>query len=259
MSGNLSRTASSAVSPTMSGNMFGTLESNWDQSGRRGWTTLASFGMQALGLSLLLAIPLIWVQRAPQVHWLQRIVSPAALPQAAPEQPQPGHRMNTANANPLPEQITAPPSIPLQINLINDAGPVQSAPDLPTTGVGIGRGSREGVPGGFGNTIPVVAPPRTTVTKPLVVSHWAEGNLLLRVQPNYPPIAREARIQGTVELRAIISKAGTIENLVAVGGPPMLVKSAIDAVRQWRYRPYLLNNEAIEVETEITVNFVLSN
>jgi protein TonB len=60
-------------------------------------------------------------------------------------------------------------------------------------------------------------------------------------------------------LRAIISKAGTIENLVAVGGPPMLVKSAIDAVRQWRYRPYLLNNEAIEVETEITVNFVLSN
>ncbi|HUE53023.1 MAG TPA: energy transducer TonB, partial [Terriglobales bacterium] len=79
-----------------------------------------------------------------------------------------------------------------------------------------------------------------------------------RVQPSYPPIARLARVQGTVELRAIISKTGTIENLVVVSGSPTLVKSAIEAVRQWRYRPYLLNNEPIEVETEITVNFVLS-
>ena len=94
--------------------------------------------------------------------------------------------------------------------------------------------------------------------KPLRVSHWAEGNIIYRVQPSYPPIARLARVQGTVELRAIISKAGKIENLVVVSGPPTLVKSAIEAVRQWRYRPYLLNNEPIEVETEITVNFVLS-
>jgi protein TonB len=78
------------------------------------------------------------------------------------------------------------------------------------------------------------------------------------VQPNYPALARQAHVQGTVELRAIISKAGTIENLVVVHGHPMLAPAAIDAVRQWRYRPYLLNNEPIEVETEITVNFVLS-
>jgi len=96
------------------------------------------------------------------------------------------------------------------------------------------------------------------VVKPLLVSHLAQANLLYRVQPTYPPIARQARVQGTVELRAIISKAGTIENLVVVRGHPMLVKSALDAVRQWRYRPYLLNNEPFEVETEITVNFVLS-
>ena len=93
---------------------------------------------------------------------------------------------------------------------------------------------------------------------PLKVSHWAEGNIIYRVQPLYPPIARQARVQGTVELRAIISRAGTIENLVVVSGHPMLVKSAIEAVRQWRYHPYLLNNEPAEVETEITVNFVLS-
>jgi len=69
---------------------------------------------------------------------------------------------------------------------------------------------------------------------------------------------RQARIQGTVILRAIVSKSGTIENLTVVTGHPMLVKSALDAVRQWRYRPYLLNDEPIEIDTEITVNFLLS-
>jgi periplasmic protein TonB len=78
------------------------------------------------------------------------------------------------------------------------------------------------------------------------------------VQPAYPPLARQVSIQGAVELRAIIGKAGTIENLVVVSGHPMLVKSAIEAVRQWRYSPYLLNNDPIEVETEVTVIFVLS-
>ena len=101
-------------------------------------------------------------------------------------------------------------------------------------------------------------PARPAVVKPLIVSHLAEANLLHKVQPSYPTLARQARVQGTVELRAIISKAGTIENLVVVRGHPMLAPAAIDAVRQWRYRPYLLNNEPIEVETEITVNFVLS-
>lgn len=90
------------------------------------------------------------------------------------------------------------------------------------------------------------------------MSHWAEGNLIYRVQPEYPEIARQIRVQGPVQLRAIISKTGTIEHLAVESGHPMLVKAAMDAVRQWRYRPYLLNGEPIEVETEITVNFVLS-
>ncbi len=113
--------------------------------------------------------------------------------------------------------------------------------------------------GGTGPTVevaPPAAPP--ALSHPLKVSHWAEGNVIFRVQPVYPPLARQARIQGSVELRAIISKTGTIENLVVVSGHPMLVKSAIEAVRQWRYRPYLLNNDPIEVETDVTVNFVLS-
>ena len=85
-----------------------------------------------------------------------------------------------------------------------------------------------------------------------------EGNLILRVQPLYPPLARQARIQGQVVLRAIIGRSGAIENLQVLGGHPMLVQSAIDAVKQWRYRPYSLNGEAVEVETQVTVNFVLS-
>jgi len=238
--------------------MFSTLESNWDQSARRGWTTLASFTMQALALSLLLAIPLIWVQRPPQLHWLERLASPAAL--TPPAATQAAHTRSAASAvNNLPQRpFIAPRSIPLQIAAINDADSVPAAPEFPTIGTGSGRGPGDAVAHGLGDSIPVVIPAHPAAVKPLRVSHWAEGNIAYRIQPSYPPIARQARVQGSVALRAIISKAGTIENLVVVSGHPMLVKSAIEAVRQWRYRAYLLNNEPIEVETEITVNFVLS-
>jgi periplasmic protein TonB len=237
--------------------MFSTLESNWDQSAHRGWTTLASFTMQAVGLSLLLAVSLIWVERPPQVHWLQPVTSPAGeTPRVTPEISH-GHRADTAIAKPRVE-FTQPPSIPDHIAEVNDVNQnVASGPserDFPT-GFRSGR-ETSNVPGGLGDM--VVIPPRPVATKPLLVSHWAEGNLVYRVQPNYPAIARQARVQGSVELRAVISKTGTIENLIVVSGHPMLSSAAIAAVRQWRYRPYLLNNEAVEVETEITVNFLLS-
>ena len=85
-----------------------------------------------------------------------------------------------------------------------------------------------------------------------------EGNLIRRVQPAYPPLARSARIQGQVVLAVVISEEGMIENLRVLEGHPMLVRAALDAVSQWRYRPYVLNNEPVEVETRITVNFSLS-
>ena len=236
--------------------MFNTLESNWDQSAHRGWTTLASFTMQALGLSLLLAIPLIWVQRPPQLHWLQPLASPAATAPAAIE-PVTGHRATTSASHPIQQTITAPIAIPINIAVSDDGPSVPSAPELPNIGPGAGH-ERGNVPGGIGDGNLVAIPPRPVSVKPLVVSDLGEGSLLHRVQPVYPTIARDARVQGAVELRAIISKTGTIENLVVVSGHPMLVKSAIEAVRQWRYRPYILNHEPIEVETEITVNFLLS-
>jgi protein TonB len=103
----------------------------------------------------------------------------------------------------------------------------------------------------------VTPPPPPKPARPLRVSQMAEGSLAYRVQPTYPSPARAARIQGEVRMRAIISKTGAIENLTVLSGPAMLATAAVEAVRRWRYRPYMLNGEPIEVETEITVNFLL--
>jgi protein TonB len=86
-----------------------------------------------------------------------------------------------------------------------------------------------------------------------------EGLRISAVTPIYPPIAIAARVSGAIVLAATISKSGAIENLRVVSGPPMLRQSAIDAVQHWRYRPYLLNNQPVEVETTINVVFSLGN
>ena len=97
------------------------------------------------------------------------------------------------------------------------------------------------------------APPK----KINISSGVAQGMLLQKTQPIYPPIAKAARVQGTVVLQAKISKTGSIEDLHVVSGPAMLQQAALDAVRSWRYRPYLLNNEPVEVETTVNVIFTL--
>jgi len=120
-----------------------------------------------------------------------------------------------------------------------------AAGDTPLTSVGIAA---------------VAVPPvHHDVEQPHPVSHMMEGNLIHRVQPVYPLVARQAGIQGTVVLQAVISRSGAVENLQAVSGHPMLVKAAMDAVRQWRYRPYFLNDQPVEVETQVTVIFILSH
>jgi protein TonB len=85
-----------------------------------------------------------------------------------------------------------------------------------------------------------------------------EANLIHKVTPMYPPLAKSARVQGTVEFTATISKEGTIENLQLVRGHPLLVNAAKEAVLQWRYRPTMLNGQPVEVITDIIVNFTLS-
>jgi TonB family protein len=86
----------------------------------------------------------------------------------------------------------------------------------------------------------------------------SEGLMVTKVPPIYPPLARSARIQGTVVLKAVINKMGDVESLELVSGHPMLAPAAIEAVKQWKYRPYLLNGNAVAVETQVVVNFALS-
>ncbi len=126
---------------------------------------------------------------------------------------------------------------------------------------GIPGGQLGGVIGGIVNStsstyIPKLQP---VIPQRVRVSQGVTTGLLIhKVQPVYPPIAKAARVQGEVQLKAIISKEGTIEDLQLVSGHPMLVPPAIEAVKQWRYRPYLLNGQPVEVETTITVIFTLN-
>jgi len=103
----------------------------------------------------------------------------------------------------------------------------------------------------------VVEPPPPT--RRIRISHSDEAMLVKKVVPEYPQIAKIAGIQGDVKLHAIIARDGTIQSLSVVSSPfPALTQAALAAVEQWRYRPYLLNNQAVEVETVITVSFIKS-
>ena len=171
--------------------MFSTLESNWDQSARRGRATLASFTLQVLSLSLLAAISMLWVERPPQVHWLQ-ISAPSFAPAAEPAH---GHHAAAAGGNPTHGPIVAPSRVPRETLRINDAGSGPVVPDAPNIDYRSDNGPNVGIVHRGGDGIPVVIPAQPPAAKPLVVSHWAEGNLIFRVQPVYPPLARQARIR----------------------------------------------------------------
>jgi protein TonB len=133
--------------------------------------------------------------------------------------------------------------------------PTQMAGVAGMSGMGSGSGVPGGVMGGIGNApTPVVkvAPPKGPQR---VSSGVVAGNKIGGQQPMYPPIAKAAHVSGAVVLHAIISKSGTIENLEVISGPEMLRTAATEAVRTWRYKPYILNGEPTEVETTVTVNF----
>jgi protein TonB len=150
-------------------------------------------------------------------------------------------------------QLTAPTRIPHNITIVAE----KEAPPS-TFGVagmeGLG-GSASGVTDSMfnqANKVKVAPPKKVSISAGVMV-----GMLIQKTQPIYPPIAKAARVSGTVVLQATISKAGTIENLHVINGPAMLQQAAMDAVRSWRYRPYLLNNEPVEVETTVNVIFTL--
>ncbi len=105
---------------------------------------------------------------------------------------------------------------------------------------------------------PPVEKPKPTPQSIRVGGNVAAASLIRQVKPTYPPLAKQARIQGTVRFNAVIAKDGTIQNLSVVSGHPMLVQSALEAVKQWLYKPTLLNGEPVEVITTIDVNFTLN-
>ena len=107
-------------------------------------------------------------------------------------------------------------------------------------------------------TFRVPAPPNHESSRPLRISEMQLGDLIHRVIPEYPAIAKQLHVQGAVLLLATIGKNGHVEQVQAISGPPLLQRAAKQAVEQWQYRPYVLNHEAIEVQTQITVNFVLN-
>jgi len=226
---------------------------------RCGWPTFFSFALQSLSVGLLLLLPLFYTQALPQLTLLEQLVAPT--PPSGPPPIARAPSRNTAPSNMLGSSLLTPSRIPNVIANINE-GDVPPPPDVGSgPWVEGGTGARDGRSpmALFGNGVSPLPPPPTaaTATAPRV-SRMMEGNLIHQVQPPYPPLARQARIQGTVLLRALISREGRIENLQVVSGHPMLVSAAMEAVRQWRYRPYLLNDQAVEVETTITVNFMLT-
>ena len=234
------------------------LETSWAHRSRRSLTTLTSFGLQSVVVGLLLLIPILTTIALPPT----RVVStPISMGRRDPGPVTPTHGNPHAGISvvPVAGQIILPRSMPRSFPQGDD-----NAPQAP---IGIGDpypSAYAGPPGGFplplGGTrvVPVAPTPRATVRE-FRTSKMLQGMLIRRVEPVYPPMARAARVQGAVLLAAVISKDGTIENLRTISGHPMLVPAAITAVSQWRYRPYILNDEAIEVETQITVNFILGS
>jgi protein TonB len=224
---------------------------------RRGWTTLLSLALQALGLTALFILPLLYNEGMPQLHLRGLLLSP---PAAAPAMPRP-----MTPTIPIVDVPSGAIMAPRQVPLTTYTGPdVASAPVIPMGGASIGvdhgAGGRDA--GGIASLLSRVIPPSPvapTATKAPAISRWMEGNLFRKVQPIYPVIAKNAGIQGSVVLRALINRQGKIEQVNVINGHPMLVKAAIDAVSQWLYRPYYLNGEPIEVETQVTVNFVLGH
>ncbi len=124
--------------------------------------------------------------------------------------------------------------------------------------IGVPGAAMSGVLGGIISSPPAAVPKSATPQRVTVSQGVSQGLLIEQVKPVYPPLARQARIQGTIVLRALIGRDGMIQSLTLVSGHPMLVPSAIDAVKQWKYKPYFLNGEPVEVETEINVNFTLA-
>ncbi len=233
-------------------------DSTFESTGRiktrsRRWM-VAALAFNGTILAALILIPLIYPEALQRVG--PRIAVEAPKPQPDPIKPiKIPEQRDSAQQNSNVTPIFVSPRNPILVAVTHGSEPgppttdfstLDSGPAVPS-GVGKAFSSNESAP-----TVRVAA----TGPKP-VSSGVMIGNLIYKVTPSYPAMARATRSEGTVVLEAVISKAGTIENLRVVSGPALLQAAAIDAVKQWRYRPYVLDGQPVEVETTVNVVFTL--
>ena len=221
---------------------------------RNPWATVGALGFQLLVLLTLVVASLYRTIPLPKTETLTMLYLP------------PSAVASNATRLQAPTPAYTSKSIPVPTPSTQEAPP----PPVNTTGGvvgGVPGGVVGGVPGGalsevLGSThgVPVLAktPVPTPVKRMRIASRVAEANLIHDVAPQYPPEAGRARIEGAVVLMAVIGKDGSVEDVRVESGLPILAQAAIDAVKQWRYRPYLLNGEPVEVDSRITINFTLS-
>ena len=236
------------------------IESGGRLKTKRGVTTTISFLFEGLLLGVMILIPLLFTDALPKTQLLTLIVAPPPPPPPPPPAAAPVRIVKQVQTDIINGQLRTPTKIPKKVEMIKeDEAPPPVMPGV-VGGVpgGVPGGQMGGVIGGIISSTPVAVPKVAAPTRVRVSQGVTEGMVLRRVQPNYPPLARQARIQGDVILQAEISKDGAIENLRVISGHPMLAPAAIDAVKQWRYKPYFLNGEPVAVETQITVKFSLS-
>ena len=213
---------------------------------------MATLLLNASIVAGLIVIPLMHPELLPGHTWTSLLAPPVA-PSVPPAAHAPVQTMRTVD---LADPFQPPRVIPTSIS--HDAGP-QPVGNVDLRAMENGSGSVTGADNVFGDHAAVRVVHAVQAGPVRVSSRLLEGQIIYKRQPVYPAIAKAAGIEGTVILQAAISKAGTIENLRVVNGPEMLRQAALDAVSQWRYRPYVLNGQPVEVETTVNVVFNLSH
>lgn len=223
----------------------------------KGWSVVLSGIVQAALLGVLILIPLIYTEALPKAMLSTLLIAPPPPPPPPPP-PQPVKTIVKPVARLIQSgKLMQPRAIPKEVAVFKEA---ELPPDV-INNAGNAGGVFGGIPGG--NMIAAAGPAAPPPPKPTAPARIKQGgnvtaaSIITQTRPLYPPLARQARIQGNVVLHAIIDKDGRVAQLEVISGHPLLVQSALDAVKQWRYKPTLLNGDPVEVDTTITVTFTM--
>jgi periplasmic protein TonB len=234
---------------------------------KKTWTVMLAFAAQIVLIVVAVIVPMIYFDVLPKTQLTSMLVAPPPPP---PPPPPPAEVPQVKVVKVIPRQfdagrLMAPKNIPKDIAVIRED---ELPPPASSMGVGGGFGATGGAASGvLGSVLSSVSsssllpppPPKAAVVQRIKVGgNVQQANLITKIAPVYPPLAKQARIQGHVILSAVISKEGTIQDLKVNSGHPLLVQAAMDAVRRWQYKPTMLNGEPVEVSTEIDVNFTLN-